>query len=173
MSLLRFGFSSSGKRNGGESDSECKSTSKDSKYDSTKRKRTFLQSWTNTWPWVRYDEQKGEMFCIWCREHPELADKQSALFKGTHNLKVDPLKSHDLSFDHKNCALTHLRQSASNADTAKPKVSQTVIGKAIHKLTSEQQSKLQCLFNTAYAVGKSGKPFKDFGSQLLKQSWLY
>ncbi|KAK1885856.1 Zinc finger and BTB domain containing protein 10 [Dissostichus eleginoides] len=43
----------------------------------TKRKRNFLPSWTEKFPWLRYTEEAGEeymMYCSTCRSLPDIAD---------------------------------------------------------------------------------------------------
>ncbi|KAF3855750.1 hypothetical protein F7725_016473 [Dissostichus mawsoni] len=45
----------------------------------TKRKRNFLPSWTEKFPWLRYTEEAGEeymMYCSTCRSLPDIADTQ-------------------------------------------------------------------------------------------------
>lgn len=61
--------------------------SKDKHYD-FKRKRTFQKTWEEWFPWAPIEVQKDDevMYCKYCRAHPDNANKNSALFKGTRNL---------------------------------------------------------------------------------------
>lgn len=86
---------------------------KDERYDQTKRKRKFQESWRERFPWVEVEVQSqpsgstssdadvgDSMYCIYCRTFPECANKSSALFKGTGNFRIDPLISHDKTSEH-------------------------------------------------------------------------
>ncbi|KAI9526415.1 hypothetical protein NQZ68_039626 [Dissostichus eleginoides] len=69
----------------------------------TKRKRNFLPSWTEKFPWLRYTEEAGEeymMYCSTCRSLPDIADTSSSLFKGTGSFRYDTLSTHALSKRH-------------------------------------------------------------------------
>lgn len=51
-------------------------------YDNSKRKRIFLEKWKEEFLWVHYDPDVQKMYCLWCTGFPDLADKNSPLFKG-------------------------------------------------------------------------------------------
>ena len=107
---------------------------------------------------MEYDDKNGVMFCRTCRKFPALADRSSPLFTGTTNFRVDPLKYHQRSWEHVACQQRFESQSKEHARTV---LHETTIGKALVGI-DETQKRLRCLFNTAYAVGKRGKPFSDF-----------
>ena len=43
-----------------------------------------------------------------------------------------------------------------------PTISDTQIGKALHRFSEDEKNKMTVLFNTAYAVACNGKPFSEF-----------
>ena len=43
------------------------------------------------------------MYCAWCREYPNIADKTSALVTGCTNFRIDALRNHDGSEKHLLC----------------------------------------------------------------------
>ena len=51
------------------------------KYEES-RIRKFQPTWKKEFPWVQFDEEKNEMFCIVCRKYPTVADKASRLYVG-------------------------------------------------------------------------------------------
>ncbi|XP_061176042.1 zinc finger protein 862-like [Saccostrea echinata] len=92
------------KRKKVSSESDNGSINKDEKYDHTKRKRKFQESWRERFPWVELEVQSQStsdtdngdlMYCSYCRTFPECANKACALFKGTNNFRIDSLISHD------------------------------------------------------------------------------
>ena len=48
---------------------------RDKIYDDEKRARTFVPTWTETYPWVKFVE--GKMYCNFCKEYPTLAGQNS------------------------------------------------------------------------------------------------
>ena len=44
-------------------------------YEKHKRKRGFVATWPQEWPWLGYDEDKIEVYCKICRAYPSYADK--------------------------------------------------------------------------------------------------
>ncbi|KAK1903737.1 Zinc finger protein 862 [Dissostichus eleginoides] len=56
----------------------------------TKRKRNFLPSWTEKFPWLRYTEEAGEeymMYCSTCRSLPDIADTETFTQHGQEEMK--------------------------------------------------------------------------------------
>ena len=59
---------------------------KNLKYDRKKRTRTFQNSWIDKFPWVIFDENAHEMYCMYRRKFPHLSDRKDALTQGTKNV---------------------------------------------------------------------------------------
>ncbi|XP_070535062.1 zinc finger protein 862-like [Ptychodera flava] len=129
-------------------DSLCSgSLTKDQKYDRLKRQRKFLEHW------LEYDAETEAMFCKPCRDHPDVACKTSQLYKGTNHFKVDPLKTHEKTKEHISCMTrgpTRAREKTGPLE------------QVLANVTAKQHKSLTMLFNTAYGVLKSGRPFTDY-----------
>lgn len=82
------------------------------------------------------------MFSQTCRKYSSLADKSSPLFISTTNFRVDPLKSHQRSREHKACGMQIQHESKERATT---ELKDTPIGKAILKVDEHQKKRLHCL----------------------------
>ena len=163
--------SSSKRKSANEGDSnETDTSKKNRKYDRDKRKRTFIATWNERFPWARSvveDEKPESMYCEYCQSFPEYANKKSALYVGTSNIRIDPLVSHDKTNEHVFCARKYLTAHTTtdkNELVYRKKVTpvEKHIFKALVKLSDKEKNKMRYLFNTAYAVAKKGKPFSDF-----------
>ena len=63
--------------------------------------RKFRVEWKQLYPWPDYNN--GKMFCLWCCEYGNLSNASSSLVTaGCTNLKIDTLRSHDISTGHDN-----------------------------------------------------------------------
>jgi len=58
------------------------------------RKCKFIPHWRNLFPWVEYNSDEGNMFCVTCRKLPLHADNSSALYVGSTNFLIELLKTH-------------------------------------------------------------------------------
>ena len=74
--LFVYGFTPKTKVDSVSSDEESNSSSTDHTEDITeatepwakKAKRQFQKKWTEKWPWVKFDESLGIMYCVVCKE---------------------------------------------------------------------------------------------------------
>lgn len=103
------------------------------------------------------------MFCSYCRQYPLISDASNALVKGTADLKLDPVKHHEVTKEHVS-AHRHWLKNNDPAQLPNTNLSSTKIRQSILKqsLTPEQLNRYKILFNTAYSIAKLGKPFSDF-----------
>ena len=63
--------------------------------------RKFRVEWKQLYPWLDYNN--GKMFCLCCCEYGNLSDASSSFVtEGCTNLKIDTLRSHDISTGHDN-----------------------------------------------------------------------
>lgn len=128
-------------------------------YDREKRKRPFLEIWKNEFPWVEFREEEQKMYCKWCREVPNLADKKSPLLNGAggtaQGFRKETLQTHDVSKCHEKCK---------EAVRAKSNPTKTAMAVAVRKMNSANFEKMKQLFNTAYYIVKENLAFSKFKS---------
>ena len=70
--------------------------------------RKFQPTWNKEFPWVKFDAEKNEMFCIVCHKYPTVPDKASRLYVGINGssatgFRCDSLVSHEKSHSHYFC----------------------------------------------------------------------
>jgi hypothetical protein len=141
---------------------------KDKKYDAT-RERKFIGTWLDDFDWLQYEKDENLMFCKYCRKYPKLAVtklNQTCVFvEGSRNFRLEPIRSHNKSTAHKNCANQFLRdeeKSSLEVPTKKaPEIRNTDIGKALHKLGEKECQRMKFVFNCAYSLAYHNKPFTD------------
>ena len=73
--------------------------------------------------------------------------------KGTSNLKLDAIKTHELSKSHRAAAL--------KAKNIALPVSKTPAGKALIAITKLQQERVKLLMRNTHAIVKHARPFTD------------
>lgn len=93
------------------------------------------------------------MTCGVCQEHPQLADKESSLVKGTNIYRRDTLKYHHVSGKHTKCDQKNWALQNSN---------QGVMVEHIRVANADRQDKILKLFELAYYVAKRELPFAEF-----------
>ena len=95
--------------NSNNSDLQSKIPSKDSNnieklpYNPGKNssKSRFLEKWRIYYPWLRFDSNKGLMYCVWCEEYSSSGTKiDNNMTRGTSNFKSSTLREHLLLKDH-------------------------------------------------------------------------
>ena len=81
-------------------------------YESSKRSRPFLFKWKTMFAWIEYDTEKDEMYCIICRKfkHVLNVEKYSKFITGSDTFRIEGLRSHESSPDHKQCMGAKLAQ---------------------------------------------------------------
>ena len=134
-------------------------TSSSSTYEE-KRKRSFLSSWAKDYPWLRNDEQKSIMYCAWCRQFPDLVDKNSPLFKGTgpgaskpSDYRKGGLITHDKRANHQRVAG---KRTAINNPGNQP------MDIHLANLSNEEKNRMRILFNTAHFTAKEDLAMKKY-----------
>lgn len=124
-------------------------------YETTKRERKWLSSWkTVDRGWLKYDDSKDEMHCAVCRSHASELFRKGPFVVGTGRFKLEYVKHHEASNEHKQCARTEA------AKQALPGTS--VADKALFSLNKTQTKRMRNLFLNAQAIAKQGRPFSDF-----------
>ena len=97
--LLRLGFTATAASNEKSGDTKAKGTqATKQRYEQFKRKRSFVSSWLETFDWLRYDDDIGEMFCRLCEKFAP--EKSSSFVTGCSNFRLDSLRSHQKCAGH-------------------------------------------------------------------------
>ena len=123
------------------------------KYEKTKRRRKFSQSWKKSFPWITL--KNGKMFCSTCLENNSLCDKQSKFVKdGCENFHIKALQTHGASEAHKKCA------AHENAARATPGTNPAE--RALQVMNQESFNKMRILFRISHSIAKKGRPFSDY-----------
>ena len=130
----------------------CSNLTASKKYDSTSRVRKFLPKWEKDFPWIQF--AGGKMYCKYCLEVNEHADKNSSFYKCSDNFRIGVIRAHNKSKQHLRCADVY--RSKRNP--------QNPIEQGLRNMESAVQGKLMKLFNTAYFVAKEEMPFSSFKS---------
>lgn len=175
MSLFQFGFS---RRSGdvgekeveGEKEVDKRQTDRSTsdiakskeRYEEKRKMlgRGFRKEWKEEYTWLEYNEEEGKMYCRVCKDFPNIADKSSSFFTGNNSFHVGNVKGHDQSRRHVRCE---------EAKKAREVPEATPIHKGIRNLNQQTLDKLEKLFNTAYYLAKSGRPFSDFNQLCILQ----
>ena len=110
----------------------------DESYDSTERIRKFIPHWHNLFPWVKYNSDKGIMFCVTCRKLPMHTDNT--------NFWIESLKTHNNSTHH------HLCYSKIKQEIHPTNLQDTRLGQAVIQLHEEKRIELESLVQTAYNI---------------------
>ncbi|XP_033755692.1 zinc finger protein 862-like [Pecten maximus] len=116
-----------------------------------KRKRLFNQAWVKFYPWVVYDQEKGHMYCSYCRKFPRLADEKSSLYIGCGSggkFREVSLKYHSLSKAHVRCANENDKTERESGSAPLEQIVETT------KLDEVTGQRMRSLFNTAFYVGR-------------------
>jgi hypothetical protein len=116
------------------------------------RVRMWQPKWTNDRDWLMFDAEKKVMFCSHCREFSK--EKAAPFVSGTDKFKLENVKSHENSRDHKWHATCH--------ENAQKKKQETPAGSALSKLTKAQHDRVVKLMRTAHALAKTSQPFTHF-----------
>ena len=128
----------------------CSNSTASKVYDGTLRVRKFLPKWENDFPWIQFTE--GKMFCKYCLEVSEHADKNSSFYKGSDKFRIGVIRAHNKSKQHFRCAdVYRARRNPQNP-----------IQQGLRNMECAVQEKLIKLFNTAYFVAKEEMPFSSF-----------
>lgn len=105
------------------------------------------------------------MHCFSCTDNPSLADKQSPLFTGSRNMRVDPLKKHETSASHIKATETSRRKTMSQTER-KELVRNGPLVKASKRSAQINMNTLKVMFNSVYALAKKGKPLSDYETHM-------
>uniref|UniRef100_U3IHY9 Sperm flagellar 2 n=1 Tax=Anas platyrhynchos platyrhynchos TaxID=8840 RepID=U3IHY9_ANAPP len=141
---------SSSKREVGDKGKE----KKDLEYQRTKKNRQFPKIWLTKYSWLKYDDEKGIMFCALCRKHNvDLGENIHNFCSGTDDFKLEFINTHQSSEAH---AWATCMEAASTASPNRASAEQML--KSMNSITL---GRVENIFRTCHAIAKSGRPFTD------------
>jgi len=109
---------------------------------------TFMPKWLVQFPWLTQTTETC-WGCIICARHPALRGRDSFALGKNESPRIDKIKMHDLSQQHKACKLTDDR-STQHLEQLEDSLG-----------ISAQRSAMELLVHTVYYVLKSDRPFDD------------
>ncbi|XP_075596817.1 sperm flagellar protein 2 isoform X2 [Balearica regulorum gibbericeps] len=127
---------------------------KDLEHQRTKRNRQFPKIWLTKYSWLKYDDERGIMFCAPCRKHNvDLGENIHNFCSGTDDFKLEFINTHQSSEAH---AWATCMEAASTAspDTASAE-------QMLKSMNSITLGRVENIFRTCHAIAKSGRPFTD------------
>ena len=112
--------------------------------------RKFGVEWKQAHSWL--DSKDEKLFCFWCCEYSNLSNASlSFVTVRCTNLKMNTLRSHDISTGHDNVVEARRAQKYPAAAS---------LARAVRIVSEEVQNKLKKLFEIAYFVAKLELPFQ-------------
>ncbi|XP_014809464.1 PREDICTED: sperm flagellar protein 2 [Calidris pugnax] len=127
---------------------------KDLEHQRTKKNRQFPKIWLTKYSWLKYDDERGIMFCAPCRKHNvDLGENIHNFCSGTDDFKLEYINTHQTSEAH---AWATCMEAASTAspDTASSE-------QMLKSMNSITLGRVENIFRTCHAIAKSGRPFTD------------
>ena len=131
--------------------SETRATCKKN-YESKKRKRQFVPSWSKEFPWLYFNKDENVMVCS---EFSQQADKESPFYLGTSTFRKSSIRTHAKSKAQAKCEL---------AKRAKEIQRSTPMAQTVAKMNKANLEVLKKLFRTAYYVAKEEIAMAKFSS---------
>lgn len=130
-------------------------------YEAKRPERKFLNSWKHNRPWLSYEN--GVMTCSICKSYYQSVSSSSnlkgknAFIEGSKNLKLSTIQDHEACKGH----LSAVQNTKAKASTAIETL-KSDSGKALMMMKSAERHRLVHLFRNAHAVGKNGRPLRDY-----------
>ncbi|XP_077027437.1 sperm flagellar protein 2 isoform X4 [Agelaius phoeniceus] len=127
---------------------------KDLEHQKTKRNHQFPKIWLTKYSWLKYDEERGIMFCVPCRKHNvDLGENIHNFCSGTDDFKLEFINTHQSSEAH---AWATCMEAASSASPDTASAEQML--KSMNSLTL---GRVENIFRRYHAIAKSGSPYTD------------
>ena len=117
------------------------------KYETEKRKRDFIPSWSTTYTWL--ENGSNGMTCTICTKY----EKTGTFITGCKNYKRDTINQHEKSEAHQfNVIKYNGQQNPENSEGAR----------ALRTMNQLQVNRMALLFRNVFACTKKGRPYTDF-----------
>ncbi|XP_064357614.1 LOW QUALITY PROTEIN: sperm flagellar protein 2-like [Dromaius novaehollandiae] len=127
---------------------------KDLQHQRTKRNLQFSKIWLTKYSWLKYDDERGIMFCALCRKHDvDLGENVHNFYSGTDDFKLEFINIHQSSEAH---AWATCMEAAS---TASPDIASAE--QMLKSMNAITLGRVENIFRTCHAIAKSGRPFTD------------
>ncbi|XP_072215653.1 sperm flagellar protein 2 [Excalfactoria chinensis] len=127
---------------------------KDLEHPRIKKNRWFPKIWLTKYSWLKYDDERGIMFCALCRKHDvDLGERIHNFYSGTDDFKLEFINTHQNSEAH---AWATCMEAASTASPSTASADQML--KSTNSITI---GRVESTFRTCHAIAKSGWPFTD------------
>ncbi|XP_061213937.1 sperm flagellar protein 2 isoform X6 [Neopsephotus bourkii] len=127
---------------------------KDLEHQRTKRNLHFPKIWLTKYSWLKYDGERGIMFCAPCRKHNvDLGENIHNFCSGTDDFKLEFINTHQSSEAH---AWATCMEAATTASPHTDSAEQML--KCMNSITL---GRVENIFRTCHAIAKSGHPFTD------------
>ncbi|KAL9821940.1 sperm flagellar protein 2 isoform 2-T2 [Geothlypis trichas] len=127
---------------------------KDLEHQKTKRNRQFPKIWLTKYSWLKYDEERGVMFCVPCRKHNvDLGENIHNFCSGTDDFKLEFINTHQSSEAHAWATCMEAASSAS-PDTASAE-------QMLKSMNSITLGRVENIFRRYHAIAKSGSAYTD------------
>ncbi|OWK57797.1 Sperm flagellar protein 2 [Lonchura striata] len=139
------------------SNTEVGDRGKEKKYlerQKTKRNHQFPKIWLTKYSWLKYDDERGIMFCVPCRKHNvDLEENIHNFCSGTDDFKLEFIDTHQSSEAHAWATCMEAASSASQ-DTASAE-------QMLKSMNSITLGRVENIFRRYHAIAKSGSPYID------------
>lgn len=127
--------------------------------EKTRKKRYFSNKWRiddngKTREWLAYLPGEQSMHCTYCRTYTSPENANNSFVRGTTNLKLEAIRDHESSKSHIKCTAIQLAKTEPQE--------QSVAIKTICSMQSAQLDRMRILFRNVHAIGKKGRPFRDY-----------
>lgn len=125
------------------------------------KKRLFSEKWLQEVVWLEANDDRSEMWCKFCRAHPQLADKAGAFYKGSTNFNHPFFNKHEKSKEHANVV-----QAIANEQASREEIASRPLSRWRDKLTEEQRQALFNVFLLAFHKAKHTRPMSSFSEDI-------
>ena len=116
--------------------------------------------WTEGREWLTHDTDADVMFCEWCRRF-DRNDHRNQFVKGCASMKLESIKKHELSRQHKD---------SEAAQRARSRPDRAPMELALQTMERGELEQMKRLFNTAFYLVVAERPFRDFPALLQLQA---
>ena len=121
----------------------------------------FSEKWLQDVQWLEANDERTEMWCKFCREHPHLPDKTGAFYKGSKNFNHPLFDRHEKSKEHTNVA-----QAIANKQASREEIACRPLTRWRDKLNEEQRQAPFNIFLLAFHKAKHTRPMSSYSEDI-------
>ncbi|KAM6470186.1 zinc finger protein 862-like [Liasis olivaceus] len=120
----------------------------------SKKSHQFPNIWLLKYTWLKYDSDRGTMYCALCRKHNvDLGEKTHNFCSGTDDFVLELVDDHHSSEAH---AWASCMEAASSSTPDTDTTQQM-----LKNMSKTTLGRIENLFRTCHAIAKTGRPFTD------------